>query len=87
MSETWFDIHVNPMPTCTPVLTLRKGGFVDFGCYYKSKHIRGIAKLEYDSKDEAFKADGKTYLLCVTHWRDITDNDLFQKPLDLTVKF
>lgn len=69
----WNDIHEKSVPSDSPVVVRQCNGIVNFGCYH-SGQSSGIIKLFRDGDE--FKWDGRTFLLKVTHWREITLEDL-----------
>jgi hypothetical protein len=70
---TWNNIHNIKIPTDNAVI-VKQNNITNFGCHHSTEHSSGIIKLTRN-KDN-FTWDGQTYLLKVTHWREITPDDL-----------
>lgn len=74
--RTWNDIHDVRIPTDAAVLVRQENGVESFGCYHSTHYSSGIIQLTYNKCNDSFDWNGQTYLLCVTHWRDIDIDDL-----------
>ena len=74
MEIIWNDAKITPIPDNDPVVVRQCHGVNSFGCHHTTECTSGIIKL--NQKGDQFNWDGKTYLIKVTHWRDIMAEDL-----------
>jgi len=71
----WNDIKENGLVVDVPVIVRQDNGIKAIACYHQTRFAKGIVKLEYKG-NAAFSWDGQTYLIKVTHWREIEPEEL-----------
>ena len=70
----WNDIREIGLNLDTPVMVRQDNGIKSFACYHATKYTRGIVPLAH--KNDSFQWDGQSFLMKVTHWREVEPKDL-----------